>query len=93
MNELGGKLARYQLLLQEWDFEVRYRLVIVTKATDALSRLDSRANTSTPIDDEGPTMTISTKLGPSQSVVIDDDEDILPTREYNADINALSFPP
>lgn len=79
MNELEGKLTRCRLRLKEFEFGVTYRPGIVNRAADSLSRLDSQANVTTPVDYEVRTRTISTNYGPSQDISVDDDEDLLPT--------------
>lgn len=60
----------------------------MNKGTDALSRLDYKANSSNPVDEKFPTVTISITSGPSQIEVVDDDKDLLPTWQHISDIDA-----
>lgn len=92
-NELDEKLARWRLRIQEFALEVTYRPGIENKVANDLSRLDSWANSTTSVDEEVPTMTISTNPVPFQSDVVDDNEELLLTGEDIADIDALAFEP
>lgn len=58
MSDAEGTLARCNLRLQEFDFDVVYCPGIVSCAADALSRLDSDATKPTELDDDIPTLRV-----------------------------------
>lgn len=72
---------------------MKYWSGIVKKDVESLSRLVSRANTSTLLDDRVITMMNLRNPGPPQSDVIDDVGGLSPTGEEIANIDSLNSPP
>ncbi len=59
LTEAKGKLARWQLRLQELEFDIVHRPGVQHKAADAMSRLPTDGGDNEPIDDEIPILSVT----------------------------------
>lgn len=58
-TEATGKLARWRLRVQEFEYDTLHRPGIIHRAPDALSRLPTNGHDTNPLNDEVPVFTIS----------------------------------